>query len=686
MPVYIFGFPLGNVLANVGGNPAITVGRGSVSSIRLDADGKVGVVQIDGGLNPGNSGGPVVDSKGRLVGIANATIRGAQSIGFAIPAAKLKALLDGRVAQINLAIQPGKNDDRIKLEVRGTLVDPLERIKSVQFLHMPGFLVQKLPKANKEGIWSPLADAREVELSLSKGMLSGEVTLPLVGRKSVDVVFQLRHTDGDGRVRLTEPSRYQASVPEPVVKAEPKETPTELKQKADLPPQAKKETPAEPKQKADLPPKTVPETTVIPKRTVPEPPPIEIKPPETISTYVNLPGKVADVAVGGNGRYLILQIPSERKLAVFDANKAKVVKYLPLADDTVRFTAGMHDLIVAYPAASVLQRWNLSTLEREATVTSPERRGLKLLVMGHASRGPLLVNQGNEVAFLDPHTLKELDLKLENGALGSDYKWPLIRISANGLVIATSKFSGTISRFALQGRAFKEIGGRTMREAPIVLPGPDGRFLFSPGRIYNEMAEPLTEPDRSGQAIWYLPALHGPLYLSLNEIANRRIQAKLHVSGQIRPIAAFPMIDSLHDQVEWHPNRHTLFEKRIFLIPDAQLLVVLPPGPAKLELYRFDLDKMLENAGMDYLFVTSQPPFGISPATDFRYQLAVRSKNGGVRFRLESPPSGMTISDMGQVRWKVPSDLTDSTVRVLISVTDKNDQEIFHSFTLEVQR
>ena len=53
-PVYIFGFPFGLTLAAGHGKPSVVVGKGSVSSVRSDAGGRVSVVLIDAALNPGD--------------------------------------------------------------------------------------------------------------------------------------------------------------------------------------------------------------------------------------------------------------------------------------------------------------------------------------------------------------------------------------------------------------------------------------------------------------------------------------------------------------------------------------------------------------------------------------------------------------------------------------------------------
>jgi len=68
-----------------------------------------GIVQHTAALNPGNSGGPLVDSKGRVVGINTAIIAMAQGIGFAVPSTTAQWVLteiltQGRVRRAYLGI------------------------------------------------------------------------------------------------------------------------------------------------------------------------------------------------------------------------------------------------------------------------------------------------------------------------------------------------------------------------------------------------------------------------------------------------------------------------------------------------------------------------------------------------------------------------------------------------------
>jgi S1-C subfamily serine protease len=96
------------------------------------------VIQTDAALNPGNSGGPLVDSRGRVIGVNTAIIAAAQGICFAIPANTAqfvagRLIRDGRIKRsfIGIAGQNVPLHRRVvrfhKLEVEtGVLVVGLE--------------------------------------------------------------------------------------------------------------------------------------------------------------------------------------------------------------------------------------------------------------------------------------------------------------------------------------------------------------------------------------------------------------------------------------------------------------------------------------------------------------------------------------------------------------------------------
>ena len=80
-----------------------SVSRGIVSGLRVS--GGVRLIQSDAAANPGNSGGPMLDRSGRVVGILTGGYKGQEGLNFAVSIDHARDILEGR--QTNLASQAG---------------------------------------------------------------------------------------------------------------------------------------------------------------------------------------------------------------------------------------------------------------------------------------------------------------------------------------------------------------------------------------------------------------------------------------------------------------------------------------------------------------------------------------------------------------------------------------------------
>jgi S1-C subfamily serine protease len=86
---------IGNALALPGG-PTVSMGVLSAKGRPLPGSDFIfeGLLQTDAAVNPGNSGGPLADLEGRIIGITTMMIPYAQGMGFAIPINTVKKIAE----------------------------------------------------------------------------------------------------------------------------------------------------------------------------------------------------------------------------------------------------------------------------------------------------------------------------------------------------------------------------------------------------------------------------------------------------------------------------------------------------------------------------------------------------------------------------------------------------------------
>jgi S1-C subfamily serine protease len=93
--VVAFGFPLGQDLAVQAHDPAVNVTRGKVLQVAA-TDGQPGEIVAQLSISPGNSGGPLVDKRGLVVGVIRARLEDRASgkgVSLAIPVNRLERFL-----------------------------------------------------------------------------------------------------------------------------------------------------------------------------------------------------------------------------------------------------------------------------------------------------------------------------------------------------------------------------------------------------------------------------------------------------------------------------------------------------------------------------------------------------------------------------------------------------------------
>ncbi|QEL13462.1 hypothetical protein [Limnoglobus roseus] len=398
---------------------------------------------------------------------------------------------------------------------------------------------------------------------------------------------------------------------------------------------------------------------------------------------VKLPGTVGEACSGGGGRFYFLHIPSVNQIAVFDVNEGRVVKFITVHADRVKIAAGMNALVVVANDTGSISRYNLTTFARELTVLLPFQGEVKAVALGAASAGPLLVQYAGDgaggglnpapVCFFDPTVLKPVNVKLVADARVPEFlvrDAVHFRASPNGTV-----FTYWCADPIPSSGVFKAFGGtiETRRnDAGVAVPTDDGLILTNLGPydydgrlthvgLLNRPGVPFVAP--SGR--FHLTA--DGLAVSARRVGDSRVFATL-------PATDFPTPNEPEPTGDLTPDR------RVHFVPEAKLVAVLPPSRDRIVLHKFDPAGLFEKVDTDYLFVTGRPPTA-APGKRYAFALGARSKAGGVKYKLDSGPAGLTVSPDGRVSWDVPASFI-SPAAVVVTVSDAGPRTVTHTFRI----
>jgi S1-C subfamily serine protease len=140
------------------------------------------IIQTDAALNPGNSGGPLVNSRGEVIGVNTAVISGAQGLCFAIAANTVqfvagRLIRDGRIRRSYVGVA-GQNT-------------PVAR-QFVRFYSLPassGILVASIEPGSPAAV---------------SGLQEGDVIIAFAGQP-VDGIDQLHRLLGEERIGIATP-------------------------------------------------------------------------------------------------------------------------------------------------------------------------------------------------------------------------------------------------------------------------------------------------------------------------------------------------------------------------------------------------------------------------------------------------------------------------------------------------
>ncbi|MBW3595982.1 MAG: serine protease [Planctomycetes bacterium] len=730
--VAAFGYPFGIALAGRGKHPSISVNVGRITALRREED-VLQRIQFDAQVNPGNSGGPLLDEEGNVLGVVESGIV-KSGVYMAIPVSQVRDWLREPV----ILVEPREIDfarrcEEVEFTIRVATVGQSLRPKRVEFSLGEDDRSRRTQeaRAGDDGAYvvkmqpsPPPAPDRSVHVSarLKDGYIRGYTSNAKlkIGEREIEL-SDIRRMERDGeqwRIATSQDDEFTADAAPQVKIAialdDEVTTTIELSRVYQLivyPPSpatrlsyrvAVSFTDAETAvHRGEIPlvgAEAAAASALVP---LPEESP-DPAPPEAAATAVTervefkFPRKYTNFCVAAHGRYLIFQLAERSTALVFDVTVGRVVQELEGITSADLLAASADKLFVVSPGKMMVQRWRLEDFQREKVARIEGADAPVAAFCGPASDGPLLL-RGKSAQLLDADSLRPLAPQERVIGGGGPHGYTM-HVSADGRTFSgIPNGYGPVNYDVMQlrrGRRLFASYGSTSNAIRWSQPTADGTLLLLPGGgVFNGNGRQVQAKWLDGGAL--VATLHPAYFLDLRLAAEQpdgKKATRLTVCtvADCRPLYTEwgyeeltpSRINSWHDIVGALRIGHEL---RVQYAPWTKTMITLPAGNERIILRPFDLEAKLKATDQEYLYLLSTPPLEALKGEAMLYPLQVRTSGGAVSFALEDGPPGAVVSDEGVVSWDAPAEYSEPWARFIVSIRNDSGQDTFHSFEVAVR-
>ncbi|QDS92988.1 Putative serine protease HhoB precursor [Roseimaritima multifibrata] len=737
--ITVFGYPFGTSLAlNNKKYPNVSINVGRITSLRRRAD-SLESIQMDAVVNQGNSGGPVVNDNGQVVGVVVEKIVGTD-VNFAIPVSNVKSFLNKpglaftkptirfpfRHVPIDfnfrvVSFGPASEKYRFELTLRNNLGEVSETSAG---------------EPNDQGIYSLRASPVQrpktrlrlpVKVNFESGLVSGEMNEQrirfgdsiqyLTDMKSIERTpaqkWRLTRYDGKsvtlGDLEFSNPTIFlggseikleidsfnKIEIGKPKKLADTLTYEAKLIGTAGIIARNKGEIQfiGVPGSTNDAEDASETEEGISGSDPDYELPTGEATFKENQVVY-ELETPYDDYVMGRGDQYMIFKMGKQQRIIVFDLLAGNIIHEIQNIDSDALMCAGSKNLFVVLPSQMLIHRYSLDSFKIEKTIRLTTRNAPKQAVIGVNAEGPILLFDGEEAYFVDTTQLKPFRIDGKQLFAGGERFGRQMDASANGKVfgsIMTGLGPVSYDLLFLEEDVFVQGQfGSTSNAIRWAAPSADGRLFFLPrGQIYNMVLQDVSPQWLKDSRLF--PTVDPRYFISVR--FKTRAGNERFTSLDVCTASDLRIVHSNLDLNELSPQNGgrsadankivrdlEYGQTKVHYVPWAKLIAYTGYDKKRIYVRKYDFEARLQETGEDYLFVESLPPLLAFKNEKLTYEIQCKTNSDSLTFKLVEGPAEMRVTNDGVLTWTPPRGAVEGLQSVVIGITGNKGDQIFHTF------